>query len=464
MARTFFRKKFSNYLGEQRAIDDIVLFFTSDLVPSPTPTPSITPSNTPTPSITPSSTPIISVTTTPTPTQTNTPTTTTTLTATPTLTPTQTPTSSGLACDFTYFVNGTPTPTITSTPTSTPSVVSVDTYSLASGSTIGNSICGTFTNYYGPTSQGGSPNTGEYIYLNTGLSDPAPNGYYYWYNSGLTRYDMFIVSGGVGQITGRANNVGTCDTDVNDYVNAVIGAGGTISDTQYLALNTLVGSMKSQGIWSLIDAAYPFLGGTLGGAKFNLKDPQDTDGAYRMSFNGSWTIDASGATPTSKSSSNYGDSHWSPYGISGNRNDSHHNYRYINGVYNVGCDYAGVASPYTMMGACSQLEWFDGGGALSTGGVVAGTAGYSQGISRTASNVCRFSRKLEGGSWSNFGLINTVATQSSNSMYIGAINGANFPEQMRYGFLTYGQGLTDAQLLNLDSIVTTFATTINRDF
>jgi hypothetical protein len=125
MARTFYRKKFTNYLGEQRAIDDIVLFFTADIGPGPTPTPSITPSHTPTPSITPSSTPIISVTTTPTPTQTNTPTTTTTLTATPTLTPTQTPTSSGLGCDFTYFVNPTPTPTITSTstPTPTPAVI-----------------------------------------------------------------------------------------------------------------------------------------------------------------------------------------------------------------------------------------------------------------------------------------------------------------------------------------------------
>jgi hypothetical protein len=111
MARTFYRKKFTNYLGEQRAIDDIVLFFTSDIGPGPTPTPSITPSNTPTPSITPSSTPIISVTTTPTPTQTNTPTTTTTLTASPTLT--QTPTRTPQVTN---------TPTTTQTPTGTPAV------------------------------------------------------------------------------------------------------------------------------------------------------------------------------------------------------------------------------------------------------------------------------------------------------------------------------------------------------
>lgn len=99
MARTFYRKKFSNYLGEQRAIDDIVMFYTVDVSPTPSPTPSITPSNTPTPSITPSptGTPIISVTSTPTPTITSTPTATLPITPTPTTTstPTYTPTPTG---------------------------------------------------------------------------------------------------------------------------------------------------------------------------------------------------------------------------------------------------------------------------------------------------------------------------------------------------------------------------------
>jgi hypothetical protein len=230
------------------------------------------------------------------------------------------------------------------------------------------------------------------------------------------------------------------------------------------AINTLVVDLKSYGLWTLIDAFYPFVGGTSTSCKYNLKDPQDTNGAYRMTFAGSWTIDSNGVKPTSKSSSNYGDTYWNPNGTGGNRNDSHHYYRYLNGVYNVSCDYAGVASPYTMMGACSQLEWFDGGGSLSSGGAVAGTGGYSQGISRTVSNLARFFKKLQGGSWSSFNTITTVATQSSNSMYIGAINGANFPEEMRYASLSYGQGLTQTQIGDLDLVVTTFNTTLSRNF
>lgn len=75
MAQVFHKKKFSSYLGEQRAIDDIVMSFTEDILPSPTPTPP-NPSPTPTPSIT--------------PTNTSTPTVTPTNTSTPTVTPTPT--------------------------------------------------------------------------------------------------------------------------------------------------------------------------------------------------------------------------------------------------------------------------------------------------------------------------------------------------------------------------------------
>jgi hypothetical protein len=101
MSRIFYRKKFSDYLGEQRAIDDIVQFYQPDggVTPTPTPVP-VTP--TPTPSITPTNTP--------------TPTT----TKTPTPTPTRTPAP---ACDITYteLPSPTPSPTPTITPTNTSS-------------------------------------------------------------------------------------------------------------------------------------------------------------------------------------------------------------------------------------------------------------------------------------------------------------------------------------------------------
>jgi hypothetical protein len=119
MSRIFYRKKFSDYLGEQRAIDDIVQFYQPDggVTPTPTPVP-VTP--TPTPSITPTNTP--TVTTTPT------------LTKTPTPTPTRTPAP---ACDITYTElpspTPSPTPTITPTNTSSPTPTMTPTPSVSPG-------------------------------------------------------------------------------------------------------------------------------------------------------------------------------------------------------------------------------------------------------------------------------------------------------------------------------------------
>jgi len=98
MSKVFLRKQFSNYLGENRALDDIVVRFIQDVSPSPTPTP-ITPTPTPTPSITPTSSPI-PVSPTPSITQTNT----------PPVSPSPTPTSSPIPL----------TPTPTNTPSSSP--------------------------------------------------------------------------------------------------------------------------------------------------------------------------------------------------------------------------------------------------------------------------------------------------------------------------------------------------------
>jgi hypothetical protein len=106
MSKVFLRKQFSNYLGENRALDDIIVRYEADIQPTPTPTPlpiTPTPTNTPTSSLTP--TPSITPSITPTKTTSPTPT--------PTITQTNTPSGTP---------NITPTSTITPTPTRTPNV------------------------------------------------------------------------------------------------------------------------------------------------------------------------------------------------------------------------------------------------------------------------------------------------------------------------------------------------------
>ena len=143
MARNFFNKKFSDYLGEQRALLDIITqFFGATPTPTPTPFASPSPTATPTPSVTSSLTPTPSATTTPTvtPTRTVTPTVTPspsqtnlptpsnsvspTVTPSPTasVTPTRSVTPSPTATPTPSLTpNASPSPTPTKTPTPTPS-------------------------------------------------------------------------------------------------------------------------------------------------------------------------------------------------------------------------------------------------------------------------------------------------------------------------------------------------------
>jgi hypothetical protein len=146
MAQIYIRKRFSSYLGEERAIDDIVRSFIPDgpTPTPPTPTPSVTPTTTPivpTPSVTPTNTPSVTPTTTPTLTPTPTGTPTQTPTNTPSVTPTETPTN-------TPSVTPTLTPTNTSTPTTTPIV---PTPSVTPTNTITPSITPTLTPTITPT-------------------------------------------------------------------------------------------------------------------------------------------------------------------------------------------------------------------------------------------------------------------------------------------------------------------------
>jgi hypothetical protein len=78
---------------------------------------------------------------------------------------------------------------------------------------------------------------------------------------------------------------------------AFITAAGITDPTQQSAINTLVLDLKSNNIWTKMNAIYPFVGGTATTHKFNLKNPADTDAAFRLSFVGGWTHSANGALP-----------------------------------------------------------------------------------------------------------------------------------------------------------------------
>lgn len=93
-----------------------------------------------------------------------------------------------------------------------------------------------------------------------------------------------------------AETVAGFDADAQAFIDAV----GTLdSDTQN-AINDLVVGLKDAGIWTKFYAIYPYAGSTAAEHKWNLKDPVDSDAAYRLTFV-SMGHTAQGLVPTNSS-------------------------------------------------------------------------------------------------------------------------------------------------------------------
>ena len=82
------------------------------------------------------------------------------------------------------------------------------------------------------------------------------------------------------------------DPDALAFINAT-----GISGNNATAINTLVVDLKAAGLWSLMLAIYPMVGGTAFTNKFNLVNPADSNAAFRLNFVAGWTHNASGAKP-----------------------------------------------------------------------------------------------------------------------------------------------------------------------
>ena len=102
------------------------------------------------------------------------------------------------------------------------------------------------------------------------------------------------------------------DTDAQAFFTAVEGGGDTLTTTEKDAVNQLVLDLKADSIWNDILYAYPLVGGTATAHKWNLKDPQDTDAAYRVTWGSVMAHNSLGILGTSNDPDSYGDTHYNP--------------------------------------------------------------------------------------------------------------------------------------------------------
>jgi hypothetical protein len=98
----------------------------------------------------------------------------------------------------------------------------------------------------------------------------------------------------------------TVDPDAQAFITAA-----AITDTtQQSAINTLVVGLKTDSIWTKMRALYPIVGGTASQHKFNLKNPVDSDAAFRLTFFGGMTHSSNGILPSG--TNNYANTYFVP--------------------------------------------------------------------------------------------------------------------------------------------------------
>ena len=102
------------------------------------------------------------------------------------------------------------------------------------------------------------------------------------------------------------------DTDAQAFFTAVEGGGDTLSTTEKDGVNQLVLDLKADSIWSNILYAYPLVGGTATAHKWNLKNPLDTDAAYRVTWGSIMAHNSLGIIGDSNDPDSYGDTHYNP--------------------------------------------------------------------------------------------------------------------------------------------------------
>jgi hypothetical protein len=234
---------------------------------------------------------------------------------------------------------------------------------------------------------------------------------------------------------------------------------GIVDQVEANAINNLVIGMKADGVWTKMKAIYPFVGGTASQHKFNLKDPRDLDAAFRLVFNGGWTHSSTGATPNgtngfadtklnSSTSLLLNNAHISIYSRTNNGDTR----------ISIGTEYNGEQR-FVIWPRLTSNTYFPNNSNLPS----AIPNSDSRGLfinNRVSSTGTR--GMIRGTQYNQ-----TIASSASYvnlPFYIGRPSvTSSFFDNREYAFSSIGDGLSDAELANLNTRVTTFQTALSRN-
>ena len=257
---------------------------------------------------------------------------------------------------------------------------------------------------------------------------------------------------------------------------AFITAAAITDNTEKNAVNQLVIDLKSYGIWLKMKAIYPFVGGTAFSHKFNLKNPVDSNAAFRLTFFGGWVHSSTGAKPNGTNAyaetyfipsveltTNYGSAHY--YSRTGTAETTGANANGI--VIGARANAANDTFALTIKTNPDNFTNFFFSASGTTTNQLArfvdalGTGFYSGALSATESKIYR--------NGVNSTAVNFSYTRNTpnTSVYIGAINNKNLgPADFTLkesALAAMGDFLTDTETANYNLAVTAFETTLGRN-
>lgn len=241
---------------------------------------------------------------------------------------------------------------------------------------------------------------------------------------------------------------------------------GITDTTQQSAINTLVVSLKGNNIWTKMKAIYPFVGGTAAQHKFNLKNPLDTNAAFRIAFNGGWTHSNNGVqgnginnwmntwfnAPT-QFASNLSSAHFSIY----SRTDTLPN---TFDIYISNTDYAEVFLGINTFDPDVEIFGNIGGPNYIAASLTPPNAQGLFTISRISNSSQSIYKNQLNVSLDTAPLISNFY---NDLITIGGADSVGAYSSNEYAFASIGTGLTNSEVANYYTAVETFQTTLGRN-
>lgn len=274
---------------------------------------------------------------------------------------------------------------------------------------------------------------------------------------------LFILLFGVSVCYGQANRFAgfgsrnTCPVEALKFIDS----SGITNQTEKDAVCALVKQLKDSSLWTKIDAVYPYVGSSSLSCKWNLKNPVNSDTAFRLTFSGGWTFSSTGALPNGVNA--YANTYWNSVANAGTTNASMGVYLRTNTADGAKIDIGFLRSSPTAVSGITTRFGSEYYGAINTNGAGTiantNTAGFFA-VSTVAIDNITMHRNG----------VNTPKTITSTSsgnlnVFIGARNldGSAVLYSDREHMIDFlGDGLTGAELIKLYNIFTTFKTAVGR--